>query len=165
MFANIRNVACCFCLGYSLKQGRRSRSVGTLLGSVLCIHALRVRVHSHISRPTPHSVSRCSVVSCLPQCVQLSVSISRILCSLVFVGSKLWITIYHSDFAPSDIPVLWRLLHTHDHSISGRSCITCTSRGLFSAFATIRWVSYTRRLKALCVSSCFRGSIHSHSSA
>jgi len=146
-------------LGHSLKQGRRSHSVGTLHGSVLCIHAIRVRVHSQISRPTPHSVSRCKVVSCLPQCVQLSVSTSRILCSLVFVGSKLWITIYHFDFAPSDIRVLWRLLHTHDHSISGRSCITRTSRGLFSAFATIRWVSYTRRLKALCVSSCFRSTI------
>jgi len=121
MFSNTHNVACFLCLGHSLKQGRRNHSVVTLLGSVLCIHAIRVRVHSQVSRPTPHSVRWCSVVSCLPHSVRLSVSTNRILCSLVFVGSKSWITVYHADlrfepaFPESELP----LTHALDRTATG----------------------------------------------
>ena len=87
------------------------------------------------------------------------------LCSLLFVCSKSWITMCHANLAPSDVPMLRPLLHPRDLSTSGWSCITRTSRGLFSAIAIIYLVPYTRRLKALCVSSCFLGSIYANSSA
>jgi hypothetical protein len=52
-------VAWCLRRGH---KGRRSRSLGIRLMSVLCNRAIRVQVHSQISCLTPHSVSPCSMV-------------------------------------------------------------------------------------------------------
>ena len=120
-------------------QGPGTSLGGIRLRSVLCIAASRIRVHSHMSSPSPHSVSLCSIVSCFPHNVQSSVSTNRILCSLVFVGIKSWITMYHADLAASDVGMLWILFHTLSHSIPGWICITRTSRGgvaCSSAFRT-----------------------------
>jgi hypothetical protein len=134
------------CRGQVLKQGRTSQPVGILLGPVVCIRAICVRVHSQISFPAPHSVRRCIMVSCLPHCVQFSVSISLILRSLMFVGIKSCITLYHADLASSIKLILWRLPHTTDQSIAVWSCMMRISRGLFPAVDIVGKVSYTCRL-------------------
>jgi len=136
-----------------------------LLRSVLCIAASRVRVHSHISSPAPHSVNLWTVVSFFPHNAQSSVSTNRILCSLVFVGSKSWITVYHADLAPSDVGMLWRLLHSFSHSIPGCICVTQISHGGVAAVVMFLRVPYTRRLNCRSVSSCLLGSKYVHSRA
>jgi len=105
------------------------------------------------------------VVSFFPNIVQSSVSTNRILCSLVFVGSKSWITVYHADPAPSDAGMLWRLFHTFPHSIPVCICVTRTSRGVVAVIDMLLRVPYTRRLKCQCVSSCLLGSKYAHSRA
>ena len=83
IFAKIQITVWCLFLGHIWNEGRRSHSVDTPLGSVLRIRAILVPVHSQISCPTPHTVRRCSMVSCLPNLVQLSESFTRILlCSV-----------------------------------------------------------------------------------
>ena len=125
--------AWCFCQGHSLKQGRRSHFLSIRLGSALCIRAIRVLVHSQISGLIPHSVSRCSMVSCLPHCVQFSVSVRPILCNLTFVGVMPCITMYHAELGPSGNITLWRLPHASDQSVAGWRCMMHTSRCLDSA--------------------------------
>ena len=105
------------------------------------------------------------MVSCFPHNVQSSVSTNRILCSLVFVGIKSWITMYRADLAPSDVGMMWRLFHTLSHSIPGWICITRTSRGGVAAVAMLLSVLYTLRLKVQGVSSSFLGSKYAHSRA
>jgi len=139
--------------------------VGILHRSFLCIDDSRVRVHSQISWPAPHSVSRCSVVSCFPHRGQASVSTKRIVCNMACVGRTLWTTIYQADLAPSDVLLLWRLFHALAPSNPGRSCITRTSRGVHSAVFIIRRVQYTRLVNALCDSSCLLGVIYAHANA
>jgi len=104
------------------------------------------RVHSQITSATPHSVSLWAMVSFSPHSVQSSVSTSRILCSLVFVSSKSWSTIYRADLATSDFRMLWRLFHTLSHSIPGWICVACNSRGRVAAVVTHLRVPYTRHL-------------------
>jgi hypothetical protein len=72
--------------GHSLKQGGRFHFLGICLVSALFIRDMCVQVHSQISYLTHHSMSRYSMVFCLPNCVHLSVSISRIQHNLAFVG-------------------------------------------------------------------------------
>jgi len=135
------------------------------LRSVLCIAASRIRVHSHIYSPAPHSVSLWAVVSFFPHSVQSSVSTNRILCSVVFVGSKSWITVSHADLAPSDVGMLWRLFHNFYHSIPGWICVMRTSRGGVAVVAVLLRVPYIRRLNCRSVSSCLVGSKYAHSRA
>ena len=138
-----------YCRDHSLKQGRRSHSFGIRLRSVLCIRAIRLHVDSKISYFTPRSVSRYSMVSCLSHCVHFFVSISRILCSLTFVGITSWISMYHADSAPSGNIALWRLPQTCDQSMAGWSCTMRISRAFVSAVESVSKVSYTLRLKDL----------------
>lgn len=92
-------------------------------------------------------------------------STKRILCSLVCVGGMSWTTTYQDYLAPSNVLVLWRLVHTLAHSIPGWSCITHTSHGVHSDVYIIRRVPHTHFLNALCESSCFLGAIYAHSIA
>jgi hypothetical protein len=59
------------------------------------------------------------MVSCLPHCVQFSVSINLILCNLTLVGIMSCITMYYADLAPSKNIKLWELPHTMDQAIAG----------------------------------------------
>ena len=138
---------------------------GVRLRFVLCIAASLMRVHSHISSAAPHSVSLWTVVSFSPHNVHFSVSASRILCSLVLVGSKSWSIAYHADMAPSDIGMVCRLFQTFLQSISCWICVTRTSRGAVAVVAMLPKVPYTRRLKCRNVSFCLLRSRYTHSRA
>ena len=135
------------------------------LRPVLYIAASRIQFNSHISSRTPHSVSLWIVVSFFPHSVQSSVSTNRILCGLVFVGSKSWSTIYYADLAPSHVGMLWRIFNTFSHSIPGWICVTRTSRGGVAVVAMLLRVPYIRRLKFRSVSSCLLGFKYAHSRA
>jgi len=151
MFAKVHGVPKCCCSGQNRKLAHRSQLVGTRLRSALCNDTNSVRIHSQISFPTLHPVSRCSVVCCFAHSVQSYVTTNRFLCSLVFMGIKSRININHADLAPPGICMLWRLFHTLSHSLPRWNCITLTSRGGVAAVAMLLRVPYTLRLKARSV--------------
>jgi hypothetical protein len=125
--------------------------------SVLSIHAILERVHSHITCPSPHSVSRCDIVSFLPHCMLLVESVNRILCRHALVGIRSWITVYRADLAHSNEHDVLMCLQTVDHAIAAWGCMTLITRSKDSALDICRRVQCALRLKALSVSSCRRG--------
>jgi len=86
--------------GHSAHCGRKSHSLGICGGIVLRMRASFCVVHCQIYGPSPHSMRRCCIVSCMPQLLHLSVGDNRILWRRTFVGRMPCITLYHTAFVP-----------------------------------------------------------------
>jgi hypothetical protein len=86
--------------GHSAHCGRKSHSLGICVGIVLRMSASFCVVQCHICSPSPHSMRRCCIVSCMPQLLHLSVSDIRMLWRRTFVGRMSYITLYHTAFFP-----------------------------------------------------------------
>ena len=65
--------------GHSARFGRKCHSLGICVGIVLRMSASFCVVHCQICGPSPHSMRRCCIVSCMPPLLHLSVGDIRIL--------------------------------------------------------------------------------------
>jgi len=103
--------------GHSAHCGRKSHSLGICIGIVLRMSASFCVVHCQISGPSPHSMRRCCIVSCMPQLLHLSVGDIRILWRWTFVCRMSCITLYRTAFVPPDKGVQWIFFHTVFQSV------------------------------------------------
>ena len=151
----------CICRGHNLKHGRRNHTFGVRLGSVFCIHAISVRVHSPISYLVPHPVRRCTwpdnevreratgarrgstghavVPPALYSCPCPSVRPSWELCHESPCTVLTWLVRQH-----------YVVEIAQHQSKAGWNWTMPTSRGFASAVDKVRKVPYALRLRALC---------------
>jgi hypothetical protein len=147
------------------KSGRRIHSWGVCVWSVRDIAAILMRVHFHISVPSPHSVIRWMSLSFSPHILHWAESVRRIPCNLSLVSIMSWITIYQLAFMASDAHVVCRSAHTLAQSVVGWGFVIRLSVGLVFAMHIGRIVSYTLRRNALGISPYVEGSIYTISRA
>jgi len=86
--------------GHSAQCGRKSHSLGILVGIVLRMRASFCVVHCQICGPSPHLMRQCCSVSCMPQLLHLSVGDIHILWRWTFVGRMSCVTLYQAAFVP-----------------------------------------------------------------
>ena len=97
---------------HSAHCGRKSHSLGICAGIVLRMRASFCIVHCQICGPSPHSMRRCCIVSCMPQLLHLSVGDIRILWRRTFVGRMSSINLYHTAFGNRTNAVCFRRVLT-----------------------------------------------------
>ena len=102
MCAKNSRVALCLGNGKIMKTGQRSHHREILRGVVRWI-ILSLKMVYVVQMPTlaPHSAGLCISVSISPW---ISVGMMLILCSLTFVGTRWWITTYHTQLTVSVTP-------------------------------------------------------------
>jgi hypothetical protein len=102
MCASIHSKATSRVRGQERKLGRVSQSGGMLREFVCKMHAIFSLVQCQIPVAFPHCVSRCSSVSGRQHFPHREESLSLILASRTFVGTRSCSTTYHTDFISSD---------------------------------------------------------------
>jgi hypothetical protein len=105
MWANVQSTDLWRRGGQSLNCGRTVHSLGILTGSNRNMPTMRYLVHSQMSRPSPHSVMLCMILSSSPQVEQRTEPVSRMACSRNLVGRMSWIMSWIWLISNDAIPV------------------------------------------------------------
>ena len=122
---------------------RKSHSIGIYVRIVLRISASFCIVHCHICSPSPHSMRRCWIVSCMPQLLRLLVGDIRILWRRTFVSRTSCITFYHTAFVPPGTAMQWMFFHTVFRSVVVHILVMRISCIIFSPLLMWYKVLYT----------------------
>ena len=131
------NIALRRCGGQNWKWGRKHQSAGMRRGSVRSNCTILSLVHNQTAVPSLHSVSRCTRVSRLPQCLQRSDSTSSMAYRRSFVSTISCNTMYHMDAISSDTQSVCRFFHTCNHCVSRCSCFILICRDSLGAASIV----------------------------
>jgi hypothetical protein len=136
--------------GHGVNCGHVIQPSGMRFGIVRSIIAIHCFAHSQIFYHSPYTMMRCSSVSSVLQCLQVSVGDILILCRQTLVGIISWITLNHGARTESCTGALLRFFRTASQLAFGHNLVICISRSPPGAPCVLRIVSYMRRLYAFC---------------